>query len=794
MTLNVLIGNGSWYPATGGSAPVITSPTSLPVGTANTAYTNTQFSASGTSPITWSNTGSLPSGMTFSSSGLLSGTPTATANSSITFTATNSYGFADRPLTLTVGAAGAYPEITTGQITSASVNTPYTFSITATGSPTVYAIVDSGTVVGKLPYDGATFNAIKATSQGSGYSNATTATFSSPPPGGIIAQGYPDIVGGQIRWINITDPGSGYTSPPTITLSNTGGGGGAVFETVKLGSVLGGNIPAGISINRSTGVISGTPTAMGYYQFGVIACNSVGAWLGLWGFNVDVVPPYIIEDDLFFAVVGDSFSQTLTTTGAPVTSWSSSGTLPAGLSFNTSTGTISGTASAPSTTTLTVTATNAGGSSTKSFYVTAYAKQSTRLSASDLAYIGSFRLPDSIYLDYAGSAGRSSGMSISNKSGSFGNGTLYLAGRDSTGQTLPVCEINIPNLKDGYSFGISDLNRATIAQNWMNAFEGSPSPISPNGPEICAIAWYENKLYISAGYFYDQNGNEYKTFSRSDVLTVNGSVVGPAGITDGTVSSFRYYMGYLALIPTQVQTAYSIPPLLIGGYVGSLAALGGTGPTGVAFDPANLTGTTTVTGTKVLNYPFINGTDYSKSVTYLFGSPSIPNFTSNQDQNKWFNTFAGTQYSGSAWVYSTNRRVLLIFGRNGIGKAWYGFYQRNQSGATTGGAFDAGDQKLNTTPGLVYDPNSNKGGHGYPYGVYVTAYDESEIAQVITGAKSSWLAKPYDSWVLNYPFKDVNGMNFSQGVAFDSANRKIYVSVYGQDGVRPLVHVYQYTA
>ena len=106
MTLNVLIGNGSWYPATGGDPPVITIPTSLPTGTANTAYTSTQFYASGTAPITWSNTGSLPSGMTFSSSGLLSGTPTATANSSITFTATNAYGSNNSVLTLTVNAAG----------------------------------------------------------------------------------------------------------------------------------------------------------------------------------------------------------------------------------------------------------------------------------------------------------------------------------------------------------------------------------------------------------------------------------------------------------------------------------------------------------------------------------------------------------------------------------------------------------------------------------------------------------------------------------------------------------------
>jgi hypothetical protein len=57
--------------------------------------------------------------MTFSSSGLLSGTPTATASGSITFRATNAYGFADRALTLTVSAAGAGPVLVTAPVITA---------------------------------------------------------------------------------------------------------------------------------------------------------------------------------------------------------------------------------------------------------------------------------------------------------------------------------------------------------------------------------------------------------------------------------------------------------------------------------------------------------------------------------------------------------------------------------------------------------------------------------------------------------------------------------------------------
>ena len=90
----------------GGSPPVITSPSSLVTGTVGTLYPTTTFTATGTAPITWSITsGTLPTGMSFSSGGVLSGTPTATASGSITFRATNAFGFADRPLTLTVNSA-----------------------------------------------------------------------------------------------------------------------------------------------------------------------------------------------------------------------------------------------------------------------------------------------------------------------------------------------------------------------------------------------------------------------------------------------------------------------------------------------------------------------------------------------------------------------------------------------------------------------------------------------------------------------------------------------------------------
>ena len=118
--------------ATASNAPTITYPTSLSAGTVGTAY-SVQFTATGSTPITWSVTaGTLPTGLTFSSSGLLSGTPTATASGSITFTATNGVGSANAPLSLTVSANNT-PTLTSLSSYGNIVGTT-DFTVTATGT------------------------------------------------------------------------------------------------------------------------------------------------------------------------------------------------------------------------------------------------------------------------------------------------------------------------------------------------------------------------------------------------------------------------------------------------------------------------------------------------------------------------------------------------------------------------------------------------------------------------------------------------------------------------------------
>jgi len=91
-----------------GSVTISISPSSLSAATQNSAFSQQLSASGGTAPYTYSNTGSLPSGLSLTSGGLISGTPTATGTYSIDITATdanNNTGSAS--YSLVVGAAAA---------------------------------------------------------------------------------------------------------------------------------------------------------------------------------------------------------------------------------------------------------------------------------------------------------------------------------------------------------------------------------------------------------------------------------------------------------------------------------------------------------------------------------------------------------------------------------------------------------------------------------------------------------------------------------------------------------------
>jgi hypothetical protein len=128
-------------------------------------------------------------------------------------------------------------------------------------------------------------------------------------------------------------------------------------------------LPTGLSLNSSNGTLSGTPTATSAAVIYTVTGSGGGATASASvSITVNPIPPSSPSyGAAAFTFTTKIAARTLTPTakGGPVAGWSISPALPAGLSFDTTDGAISGTptaASAP--TSYVVTAENAGGQAT----------------------------------------------------------------------------------------------------------------------------------------------------------------------------------------------------------------------------------------------------------------------------------------------------------------------------------------------------------------------------------------------------------------------------------------------
>jgi hypothetical protein len=123
-------------------------------------------------------------------------------------------------------------------------------------------------------------------------------------------------------------------------------------------------LPAGLSLDAASGLISGTPTAAAAARvYTVSAANSGGSTTATLTLTVNPPAPQVSygSNSLLFTT-GHVSRVVPTNTGGAVSSWSINPALPAGLTFNGSDGSIAGTASAPlAPTPYTVTAANSGG-------------------------------------------------------------------------------------------------------------------------------------------------------------------------------------------------------------------------------------------------------------------------------------------------------------------------------------------------------------------------------------------------------------------------------------------------
>jgi len=287
--------------------------------------------ATGTPAPTFAVTsGSLPTGITLTSGGLLSGTPTVTGLFSFVITATG-YG---TPATQTFNLLCVQPPtITNASSTTFVDGSPGSFAFTATGYPTSSWSITSGSLPSGVTLSSSGLLSGTPTVSGSfPFTVQATNGFGTNPT--------------QNFTLTVTSAAPTFTSSTSATFVNGTAGSFAVTATgapAPTYSITSGSLPTGLSLNTTTGLITGTPSVTGTFVLGLNATNGVAPDATQTLTLIVVQAPAITSanNTTFVEYVSNTFS--VTTTGYPAPTVSlQSGSLPSGVSLS-SAGVLSGT-------------------------------------------------------------------------------------------------------------------------------------------------------------------------------------------------------------------------------------------------------------------------------------------------------------------------------------------------------------------------------------------------------------------------------------------------------------------
>lgn len=341
--------------------PLTVEPATIPNGALTVPY-SVQFSvAEGVEASFTVASGDLPTGLTLSGEGLLSGTPLTAATSSFTVRANGpmmrtgeaSYDLIIAPFVITVA-----PQ----RLTDALRGSGYAAQLSGTGGtgPYRFALVGGALPAGLM---------LSMTGQISGTPTATGASSFT-----IRATDTFNRTGESTIQLTVVEPAVTFT-PTTLPGATIGlnylqtlvGSGGIAPYTFTITS---GAVPDGLTLT-SGGEISGRATTAGLSNFTVRVEDSNMNFASL-PLSIDVVAPALLISPTSFppVVVGTLFDQTLSVTGgtAPYTFRVSDGTLPPGLTLDA--GVLGGTPTSVITTLIDITASDSMGlMGTRSFTI-----------------------------------------------------------------------------------------------------------------------------------------------------------------------------------------------------------------------------------------------------------------------------------------------------------------------------------------------------------------------------------------------------------------------------------------
>lgn len=608
------------------TAPAIAT-TTLPDAALGTVYSHT-VEATGSAPISFAvASGALPAGLVLNpATGAVTGTPTALGVSTFTISATNAAGTANQPFTVTVRQL---PVISTTSIADGVLGSAYTQTIAATGTAPIVFTVSAGDLPAGLTLNGAS-GVIDGTPTAAGTSNFSITASNAA---GTDTKSYVLVVRQAPEITTTSLPGGVVGDAYSQQISATGTGPIAFAITA-------GSLPDGLSLDVNTGDISGTLTTPASSTFTVTATNSVGT--SSQSLTIDVTPapvaPTITTTTLDDGIIGVAYSQDIGASGsAPIVFALAAGdSLPAGLSLDADTGSITGTPSVAATNTFTITATNAVGTTSQTYTVT----------VRDVPVITTTTLPDGV-------VGTAYSQSVAV------TGTAPISFALGVGDSLPAGLALEPSTGtiSGTPTAVGTSTFTIIATNAAGADAESYSVVVREAPAITTTTLADGVVGTAYSQSVVATGTGPITFSVSSGDLPAGlglnSATGEISGNPTAAGTFAFNVTASSAAGSAVQsfsvivrevpaiTTASLPGGTDGAaYSASVAASGtapitfsdgATLPDGLAIDPATgaVTGTPTTAGTFAVTITATNaaGSDTADFSIVIGPAPSAPIIT-----------------------------------------------------------------------------------------------------------------------------------------------------------------------
>jgi hypothetical protein len=345
---------------------VITSPSPLPADGVGAPYNRTLRATGGGSQLTWGATsGALPPGLTISTNGVITGSPTVAGT--YTFVATASGGGGGGtcvplpPNYTCPGGGGSTSKtmslkitpqpvsISTASLAGGTVGFSYSAPVVAAGGASPYSwVISAGSLPPGLSLDPAAGTISGAPLLG-GSSNVTVTVTDSGQE--TASKQFLLAVAAPPQILAAAPPDGAIGNSYSLQFSATGG------TKPYAWSLRSGTTPGGLSLDPASGMLSGTPTAAGSFRFAVQARDAAGATASRpFTILVNASGIVFITTSLNRGIAGQDYQSLVTASGGkpPYRYSVSTGSLPNGLIFDPAMGTVSGRTSNSIVTTLTL--------------------------------------------------------------------------------------------------------------------------------------------------------------------------------------------------------------------------------------------------------------------------------------------------------------------------------------------------------------------------------------------------------------------------------------------------------